>query len=199
MRDSFIFYRSYFEAISDLTADEQLTIYNAIFDFSLNAVEPELSGVCNTIFKLLRPTLSKSNTQFENGSKGGRPKKETNPTITQNKPNNNPKQSDTITQPHIYIDMVIDTNKILSMFDTLWEIYPKKVGKEQAKKTFEHKLRGMTEQEAKDKANTIYTRLKQFIFFWREKETEIQFVPNMSTWLNAEIEDSKHFKGGKKL
>lgn len=69
MRDSFIFYRSFFEAISDLPNENQLEIYNAIADFSLNFKEPNLSGLSSTIFKLIKPQLEANNKRFENGSK----------------------------------------------------------------------------------------------------------------------------------
>ena len=35
-RDSFVFYRSYYEAIKDLNDEEQLTLYKAIFEYALN-------------------------------------------------------------------------------------------------------------------------------------------------------------------
>ena len=36
MRDSFIFYRSFYDAIKTLPPENQAKIYNAIFDYSLN-------------------------------------------------------------------------------------------------------------------------------------------------------------------
>ena len=51
MRDSFIFYRSFYEAINDLEDNQQLEIYQAMANFSLNFTEPNLSGVTATIFK----------------------------------------------------------------------------------------------------------------------------------------------------
>ena len=69
MRDSFIFYRSFYEAISDLDDMQQLEIYKAIADFSLNFTEPNLSGVSATIFKLIKPQLEANNKRYMNGSK----------------------------------------------------------------------------------------------------------------------------------
>ena len=69
MRDSFIFYRSFYEAISDLDDMQQLEIYKAIADFSLNFIEPNLSGVSATIFKLIKPQLKANNKRYMNGSK----------------------------------------------------------------------------------------------------------------------------------
>ena len=54
-RDSFVFYRSYYEAIRGLRSkDEQLDIYNAIFEYALNGTEPK---EYNIAFELIRPQL----------------------------------------------------------------------------------------------------------------------------------------------
>lgn len=68
MRDSFIFYRSFFEAINDLDDMQQLDIYKAIANYSLNFVEPDLKGVSATIFKLIKPQLEANNKRFLNGT-----------------------------------------------------------------------------------------------------------------------------------
>ena len=58
-----------FEAIRDLPKDVQAEVYNAIFDFSLNFTEPELTGLSKTIWTLIRPVLEKGNTNYQNGTK----------------------------------------------------------------------------------------------------------------------------------
>lgn len=68
MRDSFIFYRSFFEAINDLDDIQQLEIYRAIANYSLNFAEPDLKGVSATIFKLIKPQLEANNKRFLNGT-----------------------------------------------------------------------------------------------------------------------------------
>ena len=68
MRDSFIFYRSFFEAINDLDDMQQLEIYKAVANYSLNFVESDLKGVSATIFKLIKPQLEANNKRFLNGT-----------------------------------------------------------------------------------------------------------------------------------
>ena len=82
----------------------------------------------------------------------------------------------------------------LPMFETLWKLYPRKVGKELAKKTFEHKIRGMNEQECKDKCNLIYKAQKIAVAKWNELETEMQYIPHYSTWLNNSVPNSPKCK-----
>lgn len=71
--DSFIFYASFFEAIKKLPESNQLELYNAIFEYGLNGVEPQLEGVNDAIFDLIRPQLKANRTRYENGCKGGAP------------------------------------------------------------------------------------------------------------------------------
>jgi len=69
MRDSFIFYRSFFEAIDNLPQENQTNIYKAIAEFSLNNKEIELNGVEKTVFILIKPQLEANNKKYINGTK----------------------------------------------------------------------------------------------------------------------------------
>lgn len=94
MRDSFIFYRSFFESFDGLSKKDKLILFDAICNYALNDIEPSLAGVPLSMFKLLKPQLDANIRRFENGCKGGRPKKTEpkpngNLTETKPKPNNN--------------------------------------------------------------------------------------------------------------
>ena len=101
MRDSFIFYRSFYEAIKDLPRDIQGEIYTAIMEYSLYGKETDnLKPVARSIFTLIKPQIDVNNKRFDNGCKGGRPlKKETkekpsnNQKETKEKPSNNQKET----------------------------------------------------------------------------------------------------------
>ena len=69
MRNSFIFYRSFYEAIADLPEANQLELYRAIFELSLNENEPKLTGISKTVFTLIRPQIVANNQRFKNGIK----------------------------------------------------------------------------------------------------------------------------------
>lgn len=81
------------------------------------------------------------------------------------------------------------------MFETLWKLYPRRVNKILAKKTFEHKVRGLTEQECKDKCNLIYKAEMRYIAQIKENNTDINYVKHFSSWLNAEVPNSPKYKG----
>jgi hypothetical protein len=69
MRTYFIFYRSFYESINDLPEFQQLELYKAIFELSLNDSEPKLTGISKSIFTLIRPQIVANNQRFKNGSK----------------------------------------------------------------------------------------------------------------------------------
>jgi hypothetical protein len=69
MRDSTIFYRSFYEAIKDLPKGEQAEVYNAIFEYSLNFNIVELKGLSKTIFTLIKPQIEANIKRYENGNK----------------------------------------------------------------------------------------------------------------------------------
>lgn len=75
MRDSFIFYRSFFESFDGLSKKDKLLLFDAVCNYALNDIEPQLTGVPLSMFKLLKPQLDANIRRYENGCKGGRPKK----------------------------------------------------------------------------------------------------------------------------
>lgn len=82
-KDSFVFYRSYFEALSDLPEEQQFRLYFAISNYSLNFIEPKFDGICKTVWTLVKPQIDANRKKWQNGilgaehgKKGGRPKKE---------------------------------------------------------------------------------------------------------------------------
>jgi hypothetical protein len=63
-------------------------------------------------------------------------------------------------------------------FEQFWQLYPRKVGKLTAKRSWE-KLN----QENKQKALEAIVEHRKF---WVAKGTEWEFIPHASTWLNQE-------------
>ena len=97
MRESFVFYRSFYESAKHLPSEVQCEVYNAIMEYALNGNLPtKLSTIANSIFILIKPQIDKNNKRYENGKNGGRPvisgdkqKPNNNQTITKDKPNHN--------------------------------------------------------------------------------------------------------------
>ena len=88
MRDSIVFYRSFYEAIKELPPEDFKRTVEAIMEYGLNDTEVDASGVAKAIFIMAKPQIDKNNKRDENGSRGGRKPKE-NQTITKKEPNDN--------------------------------------------------------------------------------------------------------------
>lgn len=88
MRDSFIFYRSFYEAIKDLPRDVQGEVLTAIIEYGLNgATTEDLKPIARGLFSLIKPILDSNNKRYENGCRGGRPSGKNNQNITEPQPN----------------------------------------------------------------------------------------------------------------
>lgn len=93
MKDSFVFYRSFFEALKNVPKKHRTEIYDAVFAYAFESQEPSLSGVPRALWELIKPQLDASERRYESakkngeygkmgaeyGKKGGRPKKEKTP------------------------------------------------------------------------------------------------------------------------
>ncbi|MDE5516424.1 hypothetical protein KRE49_11810 [Elizabethkingia meningoseptica] len=92
-RDSFIFYRSFYEAIKELPRDIQGEVLTTIMEYGLEGVTTDnLKPVARAIFTLIKPILDANNQRFVNGSKGGR-KPSNNQEETENKPKCNQEET----------------------------------------------------------------------------------------------------------
>ena len=103
-RESFVFYRSFYEGIKELPRDIQGEVLTAIMEYGLNGVTTEnQKPITKAMFALIKPQIDANNQRFENGrlgaehrKKGGRPRKEKpqeNPNQTPKKPQPNPNQT----------------------------------------------------------------------------------------------------------
>ena len=90
MRDGFVFYRSFDVALANLSDSDRLKALRMLCDYALDGKEPQEKGVARAVFECFRPQIDANNRRYENGSKGGRPKKtEKKPKETKAKPKDN--------------------------------------------------------------------------------------------------------------
>lgn len=77
MKDSFIFYRSFYEAMQRVKNKElKADIFEAICELGLNENVIELTDdVGQIIMDLIKPQVAANTKRYVNGKKGGRPKK----------------------------------------------------------------------------------------------------------------------------
>ena len=86
-RSSFVFYKTWWEAIKNLPRDVQGDVLTAIVEYGLNGETTEqLKPITKALLELVKPQIDANNQRFINGSKGGRKTKwKPNPNQTRTK------------------------------------------------------------------------------------------------------------------
>ena len=94
-RDSVVIYRNLFEALQEVPERAYKRVMNAVLKYAMDGEESELKGLEKSVFNLAKTQIDANNKRYENGkkgaefgSRGGRPKKTTNP---QENPTETPK------------------------------------------------------------------------------------------------------------
>lgn len=186
MRDSVVFYRSFYEAIKDFPPDQFMASVKAIMEYGLDEKEPETAGIEKAIFLLVKPQIDANNKRYQNGTKGGRPKSKEEPkhnqTVTKQKPTDN--QTSTETEPKEKDkekdkDNVKDKKTYTCAFETLWDAYPRKKEKAMAYKQYLARLNnGFSEDE-------LITAVKRYAEECKKNNTEQRYIKQGATFLGA--------------
>lgn len=108
MRESFIFYKSFYEALEGMDKESQADCLMALARYALTGETGEMKPVVKMFLMMAKPQIDANNKRFENGCKGGefgklggRPRKtpieekeeNENPKITPKKPLKNPTET----------------------------------------------------------------------------------------------------------
>lgn len=179
MKDSFVFYRSFDDAINGCPIDEQLDIYKAITKYSLDREEPNFTGIKNVVWILIKPQLDANWKRFENGLKGGAPiGSKNNPNgrrgNTQNKPRTN--QELTKNKPNVNVNVNDNVNVNTKKIDK-----ESKLSLTDRQKEFKDLLVPFVEQYGKD-------MIRAFFDYWSE--------PNKAnTKMKCELEKTWSLQG----
>ena len=60
IRDSFVFYKSFLDAIECFPDEVQIVLYKAVTNYALNGIEPQLNGAEKGVWALIKPQLDAS-------------------------------------------------------------------------------------------------------------------------------------------
>lgn len=118
-KDSFVFYRSFQDAIEGCPVQDQLTIYKAISRYALDRTEPELSGIAKVVWVLIKPQLDANWKRYENGLKGGAPRGNSNATKLKHSTKKQPKNNldSTKKQPNVNVNVNDNVNENVNVKD----------------------------------------------------------------------------------
>lgn len=177
MRDSVVFYRSFYEAIRMLPAEQFKASALAILEYGLDGKEPDTDGIERTVFCMAKPQIDANNRRYENGTKGGRPK--TKPNQTETKVNLDKIKSEPKEKEKVKDNVKEKDNTYSCDFEALWSAYPRKKEKANAYKCYKARLAdGFSEDE-------LMTAVKRYADECKSRGTEVRYIKLGSTFLSS--------------
>lgn len=178
MRDSVVFYRSFYDAIKNIPEADQLKVYTAIMEYAMNDVQPEIDGIALAIFLLVKPQIDANNKRYENGKK---------PKVKQavSKSEASSKQNTSKSEANVNVKEnekenvnVKEKDKTYSCaFEELWKAYPRKKEKSAAYKAYKATLnKGFSEDE-------LMTAVKRYAEECKKEQRDSRYIKLCSTFL----------------
>lgn len=74
-KESVLFYRSFYDCLQTLKADDKIILYDAILNYGFEMLEPKLPNHLSAFWILIKPQLDANWKKYKDGQKGGRPRK----------------------------------------------------------------------------------------------------------------------------
>ena len=189
-KDSFVYYRSFWDAIQARPENERLALYDAILLYAFEGKQSELQGVESAIFTLIKPQIDANHRKWENGFKGGRPNSNKgglkdvgrfsdeittgfiNENLMRNEEGIMDNEERKMKNEECYNENLNHQWKKPSKeFEQFWDLFPKKVGKKEAEEIFQS-LNPEEQSTAVNNISRLYSQTPQ------------QFVPNPSRYLS---------------
>ena len=163
------------KSIEPLGDAERGRLFTAMLEYAQRGTEPDFYGNERYIWPTAKLHIDReqeySKKQAGNGKKGGRPKTQTNPpkpTKSQKSQKDKDKEKDKENNtPH--------TPQRGAGFDQFWTSYPKKVGKEAAKKAFDR---------VNVPVETLLAAIERQKCSDQWSRDNGRYIPNPATWLN---------------
>lgn len=178
MRDSVVFYRSFYDAIKNIPESDQLKVYTAIMEYAMNDVQPEIDGIALAIFLLVKPQIDANNKRYENGKK---------PKVKQSVSKNGASDKQKISKSEANVNVnekenvnVKEKDKTYSCaFEELYKVYPRKKEKSAAYKAYKATLnKGFSEDE-------LMTAVKRYADECKKEQRDSRYIKLCSTFLGA--------------
>lgn len=155
MADSFVFYRSFYDAARCLPDAERLQLFDALCSYALDGEQTPEGGIVSAVLSVAKPVIDANRQRREIGKTGGRKKPTVSentdnqkptvsenadnqkPTVSENtqtqKPNENVNVNENVNEKNNTIDHPrADRVSYLAEFEELWSLYPRKAGKKAA-------------------------------------------------------------------
>lgn len=174
MRDSVLFYRSFYDALKNIPPDERLKVYDSIMEYSMYDNEPDLDGVALAIFLLAKPQIDANNKRYANGC---RPKNKQKNTEAEAKHKQDESNVEAKEKENVKENVKEKDNTYSCAFEVLWATYPRKKEKANAYKCYKARLAdGFSEDE-------LMTAVKRYADECKARGTEARYIKLGATFL----------------
>lgn len=179
-------YYDWVEQMAALEDDERGRLFVAILEYARSGAPPEMSGREAILFPVFKAVVDrdaqKSDAMARNGATGGRASKanaskfkQTETNTSKAKPTNNIRHK-TEDKEHKTEDNIPPKSPSAGdAFERFWSVYPRKIGKQSAKRAFER---------VKVPLETLVTAVERQKCSDQWTRDNGQYIPHPTTWLN---------------
>lgn len=179
-------YYDWVEQMAALEDDERGRLFVAILEYARSGAPPEMSGREAILFPVFKAVVDreaqKSDAMARNGATGGRASKanaskfkQTEANASKAKPTNNIRHKTEDREHKTEDDIPPKSPSEGDAFERFWSVYPRKVGKQSAKRAFER---------VKVPLETLVTAVERQKCSDQWTQNNGQFIPHPATWLN---------------
>ena len=193
-RDSFIFYRSFYDASKCLKTEEKAQLFDAICSYALDQKVEQLDGTAYGMFQLVKPQLDANRKRFNNGcikkQKGS--KKEAKRKQTKSKIEANVNVN---VNPNVNENLNLESKSKSLNFETFWDFYTPVAGRDGTSVSKGNKTDAKKSYEKAIALNFSHETIMQALeFYLRECQKNARFTKHAVSWLNQAIRDEFHFE-----
>lgn len=198
MSDSFIFYRSFYEAARCLPDEERLHLFDALCAYALDGEHEPEGGIVSAVLSVAKPVIDANRQRRESGKAGGRPSKK--PSVSENAETEKPSVSEKPKKqkPNVNVNVNenvngnINTNDqpqasgrahLATEFDELWKLYPRKEGKKAALAAY---VKARTRKDNPVQKVDVYMGIVNYNAAIKAAGTPMQYIMQGSTFFRGE-------------
>lgn len=169
-------YYDWIEQTAALEDDEKGRLFVAILEYARSGEIPDNLGRESLLFPVFKSVVDrdaqKSDALAQNGAAGGRAPKAN---ASKCKPTNNIRHKTEDEEHKTENDIPSKSPSTRDAFERFWSVYPRKIGKQSAKRAFER---------VKVPLETLVTAVERQKCSDQWTQNNGQFIPHPATWLN---------------
>ena len=210
MADSFVFYRSFYEAARCLPNTERLQLFDALCSYALDGEEhaPQ-GGIVSAVLSVAKPVIDANRQRRESGKTGGRPSKK--PMVSENaetekpmvfenaeiekpsvsekpkiqKPNENENVNENVNENINTNDQPQASGRkyLATEFEELWKLYPRKEGKKAALAAY---IRARTRKDKPVQKVDVYMGILNYNAAIKADGIPAQYIMQGATFFRGE-------------